>query len=241
MVPRASIRFYSAVRGATPPMSADQSALGTMPTGAYQYCEAMRVASGYGWYAFPLQDTTVRWDGHDVYTWQDNEWEELDSVFLDDADREWWRQHAPEGSEPPPILTSLFVPGIVQLWTGLLVTTAADWSLHVRPLANVTYSHAYLAYEGIIETDEFKPCPLFINIKLIETNRDIFFDKSKPLFQVQPLPRVAYAGDREAEVVRIESMTPAEWEGITRTIRIPGERPPGAYGAAVRRRAKRGA
>jgi len=218
-------------------MTADQSALGTMPMAPYQYCEALRTASGFGWYAFPLHDTIVRWDGHDVYTWQDDDWQELESVALDDDELDWWRQHAPDGIEPPPVLTSLFVPGIVQLWTGLLVSTAPDWSLMVRPLANLTRSHAYLPYEGIIETDEFRPCPLFINIRLIETDRDIFFDKAKPLFQVQPLPRIAYIGERAPPVEDIETMT--EWDGLAHTVRIPGARKPGTYAAAVRRRAKR--
>jgi hypothetical protein len=242
MVPRTSVRFYSVVRGATPPMPADQSALGTMPMGPYQYCEALRTASGYGWYAFPLEETLVRWDGHNVWVWNFNEgeWEELfDSIYLSDEATEQWRQHAPAGCEPPPVLTGLFVPGIIQLWTGLLVTTGPDWSLHVRPVANVTHSRAYEPYEGIIETDEFKPCPLFINIRLIEANRDVLFSKGRPLFQVQPLPRAAYRGEKQPTVITMKDMKRTEWEGIEHTIRPLGERLPGAYAAAVRRRVKK--
>ena len=241
MVPRTSVRFYKVVRGATPPMAADKSALGTMPMGPYQYCEAMRAASSFGWYLFPLEDTIVRWDGHDIYTWQDEEWQDLSSVGLAEEDLEVWRQNAPPDLEPPPVLTGLFVPGILQLWTGLLVATGPDWSVHVRPLANLTRSRAYLPYEGIIETDEFRPCPLFINVRLIEVDRDIHFAKEKPLFQVQPLPRVAYTSARNAEIIDLEAMEPAEWEGIRKTTRAPGERAPGAYAAEVRKRAKRDA
>jgi hypothetical protein len=210
-----------------------------MPLGPYQYCEALRTASSFGWYVFPLEDTFLRWDGHDVFVYQDDEWTELISEPLVGQDYEIWQRYAPESVEPPPVITSLFVPGIIQIWSGLLVTTGPDWSLRVGPLANVTKSHAYFTYEGIVETDEFKPMPLFINIRLIETNRDIFFDKAKPLFQVQPLPRQAYRGDRQPDVTAIENMTSTEWAGIDRTIRDPGERAPGAYAAAVRRRAKR--
>ena len=42
------VRFYRLVEQARPPMRADRSAAGTLPTRAYRHCEAVTAAAGYG-------------------------------------------------------------------------------------------------------------------------------------------------------------------------------------------------
>jgi hypothetical protein len=74
----------------------------------------------------------------------------------------------------PPFLTALAEPGTVQIWSGLAVRSAADWSLHVRAPANLPMPGGFVAYEGIVETDRWFG-PLFTNIRLTRTNTPVVF------------------------------------------------------------------
>jgi hypothetical protein len=239
------IQFYQIVPAAIPPMPADASALGTLPVAAYQYCEAIRAASSFGWYIFPPEDIRLRWDGAEVRSYQAGEWQLLSSLSLGDEFLERWDQHAPDDlkSRPPPYLSSLFVPGIVQVWSGFLIGSDTGWSTLVRPPANLAQSHSYFCYEGLIETDRFGPCPLFVNLRLLATDREIVLPRTRPLFQVQPLPRASYAGaGRSCRITDIAEMSVANWQGFRGTIRSSDPRDDdhktGSYGAHTRRRAK---
>jgi hypothetical protein len=227
------------------PMPADRSALGGLPAAAHQYCEALRSASGFGSYVFPAADISLRWDGSEVLTLVDGEWQALTSLISTDF-AEHWNRHCPEDlvDRPIPYVSSLFVPGVVQIWSGLLVSTAPGWSVHVRPLANVPHATSYASYEGIVEADWFKPLPLFINIRLLATERSIIIPKNRPLFVVQPLRRECY-GDAASRVKVVPDATHVDatfdWAGLRNTIRsVSSERPHdfGRYGAEVRKRAK---
>ncbi|MGL4439282.1 MAG: DUF6065 family protein [Bosea sp. (in: a-proteobacteria)] len=233
-------------------MRADKAALGTLPTAAFQYCEPSRLASAFGWYIFPANDIQLRWDGAEVFHAVGGQWERLVSAALDDNFLHYWDEHAPEDLKgcSPPSISATFVPGIVQIWSGLLVSTAKDWSILVGPPANLIQNRSFSCFEGIIETDAFRPCPLFINIRLQCTADEIFIPRNKPLFQIRPLLRQSYAdhvfqhrefaglaardGDRG-------SMTPEDWNGYRSTVRRADEaqsRCPGTYAAARRKRAK---
>jgi hypothetical protein len=146
-----------------------------------------------------------------------------------------------------PVATQIPIPGIVQIWTGLLVSTIGNWSLLARPIANVVPPRTHSCFEGLIETDRFKPCPLFINIRLQTTERDIVIARETPLFQVQPIPRMAHAeaNMRFVEYVGLDrsegpgyGLSDQDWDGLRRTTRSLGSRDPGTYGAATRRRGK---
>lgn len=242
-----TIKFSQIMSSAALPMRADKSALGGMPAAAYQYCEALRTASGFGWYVFPPRDISLRWDGAQTYVQIDEEWTPLTSL-VDAELAEAWPTMAPGGARDliPPYLSQLFVPGIVQVWTGLVVQTAPNWSVLVRPVANVTPSRAFHCFEGVIETDWFRPAPLFINVRLLAVDQLIRIPRVQPLFQVQPIPRDAYrVAAEQAEVqsceMGIARLDAQEWEGFRSTLRsISPERPHdiGRYGAEVRRRAK---
>jgi hypothetical protein len=239
------VNFYRIVPAAFPPMPADASALGTLPVAAYQYCEAIRAASSFGWYIFPPDDIRLRWDGSEVRYFQDDEWVLLTSVPLAGESLDHWEQHAPADLKERivPFLSSLFVPGIVQIWSGYLVNSADKWSVLVRPPANLTQSHGYFCYEGLVETDHHGPCPLFVNIRLHATDREIVLPKTTPLFQVQPVARESYVGGaKNARFIGIEEMSEQNWQGFRGTIRSaePGDddHKTGSYGAQTRRRAK---
>ncbi|MEO7887965.1 MAG: hypothetical protein ABIR76_14640, partial [Polaromonas sp.] len=150
----------------------------------------------------------------------------------------------------PPYLSMLPVRGFVQIWSGLLCSTRPDWSVLIRPLANVRGSHQFSSFEGLLESDRFQPFPLFMNIQLLATDVPINIPKTSPLFQVQPLMRSTY-GDRAHNFSEREglglmengepAMTAGDWMGYRKTIRveIPNEAPEsGRYTAATRKRTK---
>ena len=135
------LTFYKAYPDSLPAMSADRSALGTIPTQAYQYCEALTTASAFGWYAFPAATVTVYFDGTDIYLLEDDSRIRIRTEQLCGMD-EWWNNHCPEHlvNKAPPFLTNLGVPGYLQVWSGLLVKSRKNWSSLIRPLANIATS-----------------------------------------------------------------------------------------------------
>ena len=246
------ITFHRIYPSAIPPMRGDKSALGSLPAAAFQYCEAIRTASSFGWYVFPPLDIELKVDGAEVFCFaEDSGWNKLSSLYFEDEFWREWDRFAPDDMKGYriPYLTTLFVPGIVQIWSGLLVSTASDYSVLVRPLANVVSHRGYQVYEGIVETDRFAPCPLFMNIRLIDTSRAIEVYQRDPLFQVQAIHRSCYAdGGAYAEKIGLgppdgvtHGMSATEWDGLRSTIRSAQplrDSQIGRYGAAVRKRAK---
>ncbi|MBN9370764.1 hypothetical protein JNX00_19585 [Hydrogenophaga sp. YM1] len=249
-----TIKFHRIYPAAISPMRADKSALGLMPTMAYRHCEAMRVASSFGWYAFPAEEVHLRWNGADVFVREGGgQWQPLVRSELPGfADH--WNEHAPEDllDLAPPFLTRLPMPGLVQVWTGLLCSTAPGWSVLVRPPSNMRGSFLYSAFEGIIETDRYRPCPLFMNIQLLATDVDIMLPKTVPLLQVQPLLRETYDerahSSQEVDGLGAQedgapALSPQEWQAYRRTIRVETEGLPpesGHYAADTRKRDKSG-
>lgn len=249
--------FHRAYPGALPLLRADNSALSTLPTAAFQYCEPIRTASAYGWYVFPPLDFSLRWDGADVFVKIEGAWSELTSRHISGEFLQYWEEHAPDDqrNRAPPMLTSTFIPGMVQVWSGFFASTAEGWSLSIGPPANLARSRGYDCYEAIVETDTFKPWPMFINIKLLTIDREIRFSKIKPLFLVRPILRESYseAALRYNERLGLEikdgekgSMSEEDWAGYRRTVRSvladrsTEVRPVGSYGATLRRKRKRG-
>lgn len=248
-----TVKFHRIYPAAVSPMRADKSALGLMPTMAFRHCEAMRVASSFGWYAFPAEEVCLRWNGSDVFIREDGHWQPLSRSELPGFN-DYWDEHAPPelAGLAPPFVTRLQMPGLVQIWTGLLCSTAPGWSVLVRPPSNMRGSFLFSPYEGIVETDRYRPCPLFMNIQLIATDVDIVLPKLVPLLQVQPLLRETY-GDLAHAALEIDglgtqidggpAMGPDDWAAYRRVIRVetpeqPAE--PGHYAADTRKRGKSG-
>lgn len=242
------VTFFRAIPESFEPMRADRSALGVIPTAAFQYCEALTSASAFGWYVFAPMTFYLQWDGTDVI-WSHDEtdtWFPLTMEhfpnFAEHFDRE-----APEDIKgfAPPFLSRSFFPGVVQIWSGLFVKTAPDWSLLVRPPVNLPRSQTYECYEGILETDRWFG-PLFINIRLTATDRPIEINHKKPLLQVQPLMRETYAEKnlRSSHFVdSLSSLSPGDWDGYRQTVVKPNRghyRAVGAYAASVRKRGRHG-
>jgi hypothetical protein len=245
--PNPIVTFYRAVPGCRAPMRADTAVLGTLPSRGFQYCEALRSASSFGWYVFPPIDFTLEWDGSQViWTYRGAPaWYPLTSAQFPGYAKQFDRL-APPGLRgfAPPFLTALPEPGLVQVWTGLLVESAADWSILVRSPANLPRNLAFDSYEGIVESDRWFG-PLFTNLRLIKTDVPIHFSTETPLLQVQPLHRSTYADEVSngfTVVGGLAEFPERAWSRYEEHIVKPNIQPAraGAYAASVRRRRKSG-
>ncbi len=246
--PAPAVTFYTAVPGCRAPMRADPSVLGTLPTRGFQYCEALRAASSFGWYVFPPIDFTLQWDGSRVlWTYRGAKaWYPLTSAQFPGYQAEFDRVAPPRlRGFSPPFLTALMEPGIIQVWTGLMIESAESWSVLVRPPANLPRNLAFDVYEGIVETDRWFG-PLFTNLRLIKTDVPIHFSTEIPLVQVQPLHRGTYAEEVSGNFGMVASAAefPDEaWSRYEQTIVKPNldpRRPVAAYATAARRRRRSG-
>jgi len=242
--PNPAVTFYRAVPGCRAPIRADASVLGTLPSRGFQYCEALRAASSFGWYVFPPIDFTLQWDGADIlwtyggakawYPLTSAQFPGFQALFDKQAPRHL-RGYA------PPFLTAVPEPGIVQVWTGLFVASEENWSVLVRPPANLPRSLAYDQYEGIVESDRWFG-PLFTNVRLVKTDVPIHFDTETPILQVQPLHRATYAEEISNRVGVVPAMTefsPETWSRYEESLVKPNQepvRPIGTYAAEVRKR-----
>lgn len=238
--------FYRLIPECRVPERADRAAAGTMPTRAFRYCEAMTSASAFGWYVFPPMRFSLMWDGGTdiLWTYHDTDaWYPLTAAQFPDFAQQFDRVVPPDlRGFSPPFLAAFKEPGIVQIWTGLIVRTAPGWSLLVRPPANLARSQSYDYYEGIVEADRWVG-PLFTNIRLTRTHAPIEFDPEFPLLQVQPVQRSAYGGALDAfEVVaNLEDFTSEDWQAFRRTVVAPNidpHRQRGQYAITARRRRK---
>jgi len=240
------IRFIHAFPEAVPAIRADPTALGTIPADAMRYCEALRTASAFGWYAHPARGVTLLFDGIDIYVEQENGWELLLAEHAADPD-DWWNNHCPDNLHDlaPPFITAIGNPGFVQIWSGLLVQTKENWSSLIRPIANTSQTGQYVCFEGIVETDRYGPAPLFINLRLLTTDTPIRIFADEPLFQVQPIHRSCYANETlsEFQLDNCSTMSPDDWAGYRNTVRTvdpsADDHERGQYGVQTRRRAKR--
>jgi hypothetical protein len=246
--PAPVVTFYAAVPGCRTPIRADPAVLGTLPARGFQYCEALRAASSFGWYVFPPIEFTLQWDGSQViWTYRGaRAWYALTSAQFPGYQAQFDRV-APSRLRgfSPPFLTAMTEPGIVQVWSGLMAESAENWSVLVRAPANLPRNLAFDLYEGIVETDRWFG-PLFINLRLIKTDVPIHFSTEIPLLQVQPLHRSAYAEEvcnNFGLVADAADFPAAAWSRYEQTIVKPNQdprRPVAAYATSVRRRRKTG-
>jgi hypothetical protein len=217
---------------------------GSIPAKAEHYCEPLTAATGFGWHLFPPLEFALRWDGTAVYLrlpGQDN-WALLEWTVLPGFE-DYLAQHTPyrlPGHLVPFLTTGPDLPGIVQIWTGVMARTQPGWSLLVRPPANLPRHPGYDVLEGIIETDWWFG-PLISNVRLCLTDQPILFHVRRPLFQVQPVPKFAYSGEalKAVETVAgLEKFTDQEWRDLHATLALRNgpEARPGSYKTEVRRR-----
>jgi hypothetical protein len=241
------VRFQRLLAEAPPPARADRSALGTLPTRAYRYCDAVTAASGWGWWIYPPIEFSLLWDGERIH-WHCaalDDWLPLDDAaqFPGFADRFDAAAPAVARGFSAPFLTALPEPGVVQAWTGLSARTLPGWSLLLRAPANLPRQPGIELFEGIVETDRWQG-PLFTNIRLTRTDTPVAFRPHVPLLQAMPVPQAAYADAAGAAfdlADGLDAMTEGDWAGYIDAVVQPNLDPdpqPGRYAVAARKRRK---
>jgi hypothetical protein len=244
--------FHRLIEDGRPPERADRSALGTLPTRAYRYCEAVAAASGFGWYLFPPTTLSLLWDGASGHVrWTcaalGGAWLALDDAVQFPGFATRFDEAAPPEMRgfSPPFLTALREPGTVQIWSGLIARTAPGWSLLIRPPANLPRLPGLDAYERLAETDRWFG-PLFTN-RLTRTDAPVHLPADEPFAQAQPIPQAAYAdaalGPAAAPLVPLGALAPRDWADYAATVVAPSTEPdprPGRYAAIARRRRRAG-
>ena len=141
------VTFYRFIPECRMPQRADSSAAGSLPTRAFRYCEAIRMASAFGWYVFPPIRVSFMWDGGTDITWTydgADDWYPLKTAQFPGF-AEQFDAAAPDDIKgfSPPFVGALQEPGVVQIWSGLVARTASGWSLLVRGPANLPRSLGY--------------------------------------------------------------------------------------------------
>jgi hypothetical protein len=238
--------FYQLIPGAPLPRAADQEVLASIPLRARRFCEPFTAASGYGWWAYPPIDFDVMWDGN-AMSWRlpsEGEWHAVGDVilssFVEEFDRRASAEHA--NFSQIPFLARGPEPGILQVWGGLLARTLPEWSILVRPLANYPREATYEALEGMIETDWWFG-PVISVFRIIKTDRVVEFRTTRPMVQIQPVYRRAYARESLSStrfISGIEGMSSEEWGSFMETLNLrnqPGD-VRGSYKRHVRLRAR---
>jgi hypothetical protein len=238
------VTFYRFIPDIRMPQRADNSAAGSIPTRAFRYCEAIRLACAFGWYVFPPVRVAFKWDGGTEIQWTyegAEGWDILKTAQFPDFAAQF-DEAAPEEIKgfSPPFVASLQEPGLVQIWSGIVARTAPGWSLLVRAPANLPRNLAYEVYEGIIETDRWFG-PLFTNIRLTRTNSPVELNPELPFLQVQPVNRALYGNALEKfELVNdLAHLRPEEWQAFHDTVVRPNVDPhrrQGQYAVDTRRR-----
>ena len=245
------VHFKKIVPFGRTPERASRDANGTLPPRALKWCEVVTTASSFGWHVYPpirfglaLVGDTVFWSYRDNPELLKPEWHVLDKSTYYPNFNDLFDDAAPDdvkGFWPTFLLRT--VTGMVQIWTGLIVRTAPEWSILLRAPANII-KRGYHHLDGIIETDWWGSF-LFFNIRLLD-NGPIWFDPSEPFLQIQPLPREIY-GNKFLDTAAsfedgIDKLTADDWQAYHDTVVIPNSDPNrrmGRYAAVIRRRRKR--
>ena len=227
-------------------MPSDKSALGTLPLPAFQFCEAVRVATSAGWYIFPPKNAIISYDGQSTFIECEDGKTQLGSELTGPEFTALWNSRCPVDLKDQEIawLSYLNYPGHIQVWSGYFVETAPGWHLWIKPITNYIGPDALRCYEGIIETDTFKPAPLFANFRISKTDVNIKIDTMTPLFQVVPILAESFihADAEETNVLEsVEQSKQFDWHGYSQTTSSADDPKTnlGSYGARVRAAKKR--
>jgi hypothetical protein len=220
------------------PIRAGRDADGTLPIRAARYCEAVTLASAFGWWAFPPVDCFVAWDGRRL-TWSlDDEWSTFrpieDTVPFPIDDRDYYAA-APESARkvlPTAYLTAVPEPGLLQISLAVAVRAAPGWGVLVRRPANYPVAGNIEHYEGIVDPSEWFG-PLFVNVRFTKTDAPVRLYGDRPIAQIQPVPLAALSAE-----ANVSDFGPEEWVDWIKTVVEPAtrtSRPFGEYAVRARR------
>lgn len=241
------VKFHQLYPDAPVPKRADATLGGAAFLRAYTHCEPFAAGSSFGWYVFPPVDFSLMWDGS-VVSWKvsaTDPWQVLDDAVALPGFGKQYVQKAPQKLRQLgalPFLGRGPEPGIVQIFAGLLIETPKDWSVLIRPLANYPRDARYEVLDGIIETGWWQG-PVITPLRIVKTDEPIRFQREKPLYQIQPVPRRAYAEDTLSAVSvtqGLEDLAAEDWQRLEEamTLRHGEKGKAGSYKREVRRRSK---
>ena len=219
---------------------ADASADGTMPTRAYRYCEAMRLAAGAGIYVSAvddfdllLDDTTIMW--RQFENGEPMPWTPLQpSAWLPGWDEKWNAAAPPDYcDQAPPTLTALREAGTVQIVLGIIVQAPPDLRVWVRAPANVPRGPLDF-FEGIMECARGRFA--FINARITRTNVPVPIRVGPPLAQLLAIS----AGVLRTPICIGPDDEPS-WADVMGGVQQDiNDKPAGTYATAERKRMKGG-
>lgn len=238
--PRPMIRFHRLIPDIPEPRRADRSADGMISVRALRYCEPLAAASALGWYIYPplnfsliLKDNELLW----TYEGANSSYPVSEGAQFPGFQR-FFEQNAPKEIQryAPTFLAPSREPGQVQIWSGYLAQTSPRWALLSRPPANIPNGWPYRQFEGLIETSHWFG-PLFTNIRLTRSDARVDFHVTKPLFQVQLVPREAYRTP-PFDVREFDDLSKIDWQRFEATMRPNADhmRAPGHYAVDTRKR-----
>ncbi len=240
------ITFFRLVDDGIPPEAASKSAIGTLPTDGYRYCEPLRTASSLGWYVYLPFDLWLVWDGSEIQ-WSIDEgdnWYPLAGAVQYPGFAGRFDEHAPErcAGYAPPFLTMSSEHNVLQIWTGTLARTEPGVFSLVRAPANLFWRTDFSVLEGVVETDEWFG-PLFTNIRLRRMDAPIILRSEQPFIQVQPVSAaiVDRLGEEGPQVLEgLEALTDEDWTRYASTVvrRMQTRERLGDYAVESRRRHK---
>jgi hypothetical protein len=236
----APLAFFPLAPGLEPPRRADNSADGTMPTRAYRYCEAMRLAAGAGCAVTAAADLDLCLDDHrQVLVRQPGEaWRTLteEGEALPGLE-ETAAEAPPEARAAPAMVSRLREVGMVQLWTGWLVRCPAEHLVWMRWPANVPQLAGAHVWEGCVDASRVRP--VFVNLTLASRGI-VSIRRGPPLVQLVPVPAPAL---RQAPALLVAPLTPEFWAEYAATMIAPadGAGAVGDYAREQRKAARAGA
>lgn len=173
------------------------------PLRAKKYCSPMTEANKIGWYVYAPIDLDLMWDGKDVYCQYGdiNDWVKFETTFLPD-NYQYFDDHVPHESSQgmcPTFLDKFPEKGIVQIWTGMAISSTNDIAAWVRTPINIPTQGNYRVLEGIIETGWWTG-GIVINIQIEKTDTPISIKTYYPLAQVLFLPKSYLNHDSEIQI-----------------------------------------
>lgn len=232
-------RFLKLLRAAPDPAIADKSAMGTMFTRAYRYCEPMRLASGTGWYMFSPIDIDLIFDGVSI-SWRPaggDIFEKLTNL-KDTRFRDEFEMTCPDSLHglAPVTIGSTIEPGVFQLWSGYLMEAPPGYSAIVRNPPNLPTTENMIGYEGIIRADTWLG-PLLTNIRILRTDTVVSLRRNMPVFFVQLIRSEDLSRDIHANMTietGIEAFRDPDWSKFSEVMLKSGNAR-GAYARKTRR------
>jgi hypothetical protein len=199
-------------------------------------------AATLGYLVFPPIDCALVWGGREI-------------CWMRDGDRDWrplpvarFPFLVPDGPAvpprgfSPPFLGAGAEPGVVHIWSGIVMRTPPGWQTLVGACADP--AAGFEVRPGLVETDCWFG-PLIATLRLTEIDVPLAFRADQPLFRVRPQPRAALealALTASDIVASLDKLGTAEWDEFCASAQRPsgmGIRPRAIRPAAAGRQAPR--